>query len=90
MGRKLRDGYTTVKIFGIPIDVRARVECLDELSGHADSGELLTWMEPMVRTLKRVFLVHGEPERSLALKAQIEERYGIDTRIPEPGEMYEL
>ena len=90
LGRKLRDGYTTVKIFGIPIDVRARVECLDELSGHADSGELLTWMEPMVRTLKRVFLVHGEPERSRALKAQIQERYGIDTRIPEPGEMYEL
>lgn len=90
LGRKLRDGFKTVKIYGIPTEVRARVECLDELSGHADSGELLTWMEPMVRTLKKVFLVHGEPERSQALKLQIEERYGLETVIPESGDMYEL
>ncbi len=90
LGRKLEEGYKTVKIFGIPTEVRAKVKCLDELSGHADSHELLNWMEPMTRTLKRVFLVHGEPERSQMLKVQIQERYGIDTVVPEPGEMYEL
>jgi metallo-beta-lactamase family protein len=90
LGRKLVDGFKEVRIFGIPAQVRARIESLDELSGHADSGELLAWMKPMAKTLKRVFLVHGEPDRFLALKGQIEEAYGIDTKIPEPGEMYEL
>ena len=90
LGRKLRDGMKQVRIFGIPMEVRARVECLDELSGHADSGELLEWMKPMTPSLKRVFLVHGEPERSRALKFEIQERYRLDVVIPEPGDMYEL
>jgi metallo-beta-lactamase family protein len=90
LGRKLRDGFKEVRIFGIPATVRARVECLEELSGHADSGELLTWMKPMVPTLKRVFLVHGEADRRAALKVQIEEAYGLAVETPEPGDMYEL
>ena len=90
LGRKLRDGWKQVRIFGIMTEVRAHVECLEELSGHADSGELLAWMKPMTPSLKRVFLVHGELDRSLALKSQIQERYGLDVVIPEPGAIFEL
>src|SRR5450432_1541581 len=78
LGRKLKDGMKSVRIFGIPSDVRARVESLDELSGHADSGELLAWMKPMTPTLKRVFLVHGEHESSRPLAAEIRAKYDIE------------
>jgi metallo-beta-lactamase family protein len=90
LGRKLKEGMRTVKIFGIPTEVRARIESLDELSGHADNGELLTWMEPMTRTLKRVFLVHGESNESNALAKAIRERYGIEAIPAAPGQNVDL
>ena len=90
LGRKLRDGMKQVKIFGMPAEVRARVECLDELSGHADSAELLQWMAPIVPRLKRVFLVHGEPEQSRALAASVHAKYGLPVTVPGPGDSFEL
>jgi metallo-beta-lactamase family protein len=90
LGRKLKDGMKNVRIFGIPTEVRAEVESLDELSGHADSGELLDWMRPMTLTLKRVFLVHGEPVSSRPLAEAIHARYGIEAVVAEPGQVYEI
>jgi len=90
LGRKLRDGMKSVRIFGIPVEVRAEVESLDELSAHADSAELLDWMKSMTPTLKRVFLVHGEPPQSSALAAAIGSRYGIEAVPVAPGQIYEL
>jgi metallo-beta-lactamase family protein len=90
LGRKLRDGMKSVRIFGIPMEVRAEVDSLDELSGHADAGELLEWMKPMTPSLKRVFLVHGEPSQARALAAAIREKYGIEAAPAAPGEIYEF
>jgi metallo-beta-lactamase family protein len=78
LGRKLRDGWKTVRIFGIPAQVEAEVAALEALSGHADAGELLDWMEPMAASLRKVFLVHGEPEQSTALAEAIRGRYGLE------------
>jgi metallo-beta-lactamase family protein len=52
LGRKLRDGWKSVRIFGIPEQVEAEVASLDELSAHADGEELLTWMKPIAPRLK--------------------------------------
>jgi metallo-beta-lactamase family protein len=90
LGRKLQDGMKNVRIFGIPTDVRARIESMDELSGHADSDELLAWMKSMTPTLKRVFLVHGEKTGPTALAASIKEKYGIEAVVAQPGQMFEL
>jgi metallo-beta-lactamase family protein len=90
LGRKLKDGMKNVRIFGIPTEVRAEVDSLDELSGHADSGELLDWMKPMTSTLKRVFLVHGEPVNSRPLAEAIHATYGIEAVVAEPGQVYEI
>jgi len=78
LGRKLVDGMKSVKIFGEPVEVRAEIASLQALSGHADQEELLTWMKPMVPKLKKVFLVHGEPEQSTGLIGAIRQRYGIE------------
>jgi predicted metal-dependent RNase len=55
--------------------LRAEVQKLDALSGHADREELLTWMQPIAAGLKKVFLVHGEPDQQTALAAAIHQRY---------------
>lgn len=90
LGRKLVDKLPEVPIFGEPVRLRAEVETLNELSGHADQRELLVWMKPMVSTLKRVFLVHGEPAQAQALAAAIHERYGLEAVIPTRGQSFDL
>jgi metallo-beta-lactamase family protein len=63
---------------------------LNELSGHADQNELLKWMKPMVRTLKGVFLVHGELAQAEPLAKLIREVYNIEVSVPTRGQTVEL
>ncbi len=90
LGRKLIEKWPEVRIFGEPKRVRAEISSLDELSGHADQGELLKWIEPLAPSLRRVFLVHGEPQQSAALAKLLGSRWGLDVTAPEPGASFEL
>ncbi|HMD49804.1 MAG TPA: MBL fold metallo-hydrolase, partial [Bryobacteraceae bacterium] len=90
LGRKIEEGRPEVPIFGEPVPLRAEVEKLDALSGHADREELLAWMKPLVPGLKRVFLVHGESEQQRSLAQAIQQRYGKDVVAPERGQSFEL
>jgi len=90
LGRKLRDGWKSVRIFGIPERVEAEIEALEALSGHADSEELLDWMKPATPGLKKVFLVHGEPEQAKSLAEAIHARYGIEAIPVAPGQSFIL
>ena len=53
LGRKIEEHWTNVPIFGEPMRLRAEVEKLDELSGHADQHDLLLWIKPAAGALKR-------------------------------------
>jgi metallo-beta-lactamase family protein len=90
LGRKLVDRMPEVSIFGEPMRVRAEIQTINELSGHADQRELLDWMKPLATRLRRVFVVHGEPSQAEALAGAIRERYAVDTVIPERGQTFEL
>jgi metallo-beta-lactamase family protein len=90
LGRKLVEKWPEVRIFGEPMRVRAEIASLDELSGHADQGELLEWIAPMAKTLRRVFLVHGEPQQSETLAKLLHTRYGLDVVCPAPGQEFIL
>jgi metallo-beta-lactamase family protein len=52
--------------------VRAQVATINGLSGHAGCDLLLKWATALKPRVKNVFLVHGEPESSAALKASLE------------------
>jgi metallo-beta-lactamase family protein len=90
LGKKIEEQWDEVPIFGEPMPLRAEVQKLDALSGHADRDELLTWMKPIAAGLKKVFLVHGEPEQQTALAAAIRERYHIEVIAPERGQSFDL
>ena len=90
LGRALVQKQPEVKIFGEPMHLRAEVDSIGELSGHADQRELLEWMQPVVPTLKKVFLVHGEPDAQQALKAEIEKLYKLEVICPKRGDRYEV
>ncbi len=87
LGRKLVEKWPEVRIFG---EVKAEIASLDELSGHADQGELLEWIKPMVGSLRKVFLVHGEPGQSETLAQLLHARYGVEAVCPTPGQSFDL
>jgi metallo-beta-lactamase family protein len=90
LGRAIVEKQPEVKIFGEPMRLRAEVDSIGELSGHADQRELLEWMEPIVPTLKQVFLVHGEPDAQQTLKAEIERMYKLNVVCPRRGDRHEV
>jgi len=90
LGRKIEERHPEVPIFGEPMRLRAEVQTLDALSGHADREEMLTWLKPIAGGLKKVFLVHGEPDQQIAFAAAIRERYGLEVIIPDRGASFEL
>jgi len=90
LGRKLVEGHKEVKIFGEPVEVRAEIASLQALSGHADREELIAWMKPMVPGLKKVFLVHGEPDQAGALAEAIRKTYDLQAVAVRRGQSFEL
>ncbi len=60
LGRRLIEGEKNVKLFGEPIEVKARIESLHGISGHADMNGLLKWLGAFKEAPQRVFVVHGE------------------------------
>jgi metallo-beta-lactamase family protein len=90
LGRKLVEKWPEVKIFGEPMRVRAEVASLEELSGHADQREVMEWIRPIASKLRKVFLVHGEPEQSAALAKLLRSEYNLDAVAPAPGQSFEL
>jgi metallo-beta-lactamase family protein len=90
LGWKLRHGYKKVNILGDEYHVHAHVEKLDSFSGHADEPELLQWFDAVKGSKEKVFLVHGEPERSQALREALAQRHKGDIRVAELGMSVEL
>ena len=75
------EGATTIKIHGNYVPVRAEVAQLNTLSAHADREQLLAWLEPS-KGASRIFVTHGEPVASDALRLAIEERYRTPVTVP--------
>lgn len=76
LGRRIVDGAKTVRIFGIPVPVKADVYTIGGLSAHADQGALLGWLSHFRRPPQRTFVVHGEPLAAEAFAAAIHQRLG--------------
>lgn len=90
LGRALRDGRKTVNIFGKPVQVRAHIETIDSFSGHADHSELLAWFDRTGGPKKRVWLVHGEPTRSSALREALAKRHDGTVEVATLGTTVEF
>ena len=74
---------------GQDVQVRAAIEKIPGLSGHADRSDLLRWLEPLAPP-KQVFLVHGEAASAEALAATLRDERGWNVTIPDLGESHEL
>jgi metallo-beta-lactamase family protein len=89
-GQMLRDGAREIKIHGEMVPVRAQIRNIEVFSGHADSTEILRWLQSFKQPPKMTFVVHGEPEASGALAGEIQRTLGWKTHIPEYLETFNL
>lgn len=83
LGRRILDGADEVTIFGETVPVRARRRAIGGYSAHADQPRLMRWLSPMRHSLKRVFVVQGEPEASAALRQRIRDDLAVEAVVPE-------
>jgi metallo-beta-lactamase family protein len=88
LGRELVEGAKSVRIGVKSVTVRARIEQLEGFSAHGDNNDYTKWIERFkTDNLKKVFLIHAEPDRALALQEHFNNNLGIkNTEIPTLGE----
>ena len=89
-GAALLAGAPTIRIHGEDVPVRCRVEHTDSLSAHADAGEIEAWLRGMPKAPRTVFVTHGEPAASDALRFRIEHELGWRVTVPEHRDVYDL
>jgi metallo-beta-lactamase family protein len=90
LGRKVLDGEKEVKIHGEMVPVRCRIVQIHGYSAHADQKQLLEWLRPMRLSLKKIFVVQGEEEASLAVSRKIIDELAVRAEIPQEDTPYEL
>jgi metallo-beta-lactamase family protein len=82
LGAQLQAGVPQVSIDGELRDVRCQVRSISGFSAHADESELLDWIGGFAKPrLRRVFIVHGDPDAQAAIEPKIR-ALGFDTHIP--------
>ncbi len=90
LGRKIKEEQPEVKILGDMYRLKAEVVTMNAFSAHADYNEILDYVSHLnFKRLKRIFLVHGEPDAQANLKKLLEER-NYKVTIVKYGERYTL
>lgn len=90
LGRSLIDGAAEVKLFGEPIQVRAHLETVQGISGHADQAMLLDWLRRMTHRPRTVFVNHGNDTVCDIFAKKITDDLGIKSEAPYNGAAYDL
>ena len=86
LGRRVVEGSKTVKLDikgkEEEIKVKALIEKIDGLTGHADRLELLNFVNQLRPSPKRVIVQHGEATKCLELASTIHKLNKIETNAP--------
>ncbi len=90
LGRRIVERQSPLKILGDEFELNARVHTINALSAHADRKALMRWFDNVKgERLRRVFAVHGEPEKVEAMQALVRQ-HGVEmVTAPVPGQKFE-
>lgn len=90
IGRKLLDGEKKLEINHKKVKVKAHIESIFGYSAHKDSDNLVNFVGPSSKRLKKIFVVMGEPKASMFLAQRLRDTYGVDAIHPEEGSSWEI
>ncbi|WP_128545460.1 MBL fold metallo-hydrolase RNA specificity domain-containing protein [Larkinella soli] len=83
LGGALKRGDREVKIFGETYTVRAEVEVMDSFSAHGDYAEMLDFLSCQnPAQVKQVYLVHGEYDRQVVFRHNLQSAGFRNVYIP--------
>ena len=85
-GRELLDGATTLKFENATVAIKLEVRSY-HLSGHADRPHLEAMIRS-IKTLKNVFIIHGEKNKSEELSGDIQKSFSVI--VPRLGEEFDV
>ncbi|MEA5152377.1 MAG: MBL fold metallo-hydrolase [Oscillospiraceae bacterium] len=90
LGRILVDGAKEVRLFNESIEVRAEIDVLPGVSGHADKAGLLRWLKGFDAKPRLVFINHGDPDSADSFTACLNDEQGYKACAPYSGTCYDL
>jgi len=91
LGRRIVEKEPVIRIFGEEHPLRAEVVKMNGFSAHADRNELLAYYQGIEKEkLRRVFVVHGEPDQSESLAEAIRQQGVPEVHVPDRGNEFEL
>lgn len=90
LGRRLLDGAKKVSINGEEISVRAKIDSVLGYSAHKDSDHLVEFVSSAAASLKKVFVVMGEPKASTFFAQRLNNELRVNAIHPEPGSSFEI
>jgi len=89
LGKRLVDQAEDINILGSVYKRRAEVIVHNSFSAHADNNELLKYTNQFdMQLLQKIFIVHGEVERSVDLQNGLMKNGFKDVEIPVRGEKF--
>jgi metallo-beta-lactamase family protein len=90
LGRRLAERKKRIKIFGEEFKRKAQVVTIGGFSAHAGQSMLLDYAEASKKSLKQVFLVHGELRGAEPLRQKMHEAGIYNTSYPGQFESVEI
>lgn len=90
LGRRLAERQKTVRIFGQLFDRRAEISTIGGLSAHADQNKLLEYAKSSQKTLRGLYLIHGEEKSANVLMEKLEENHIAPVYFPNRYDFVEI
>jgi metallo-beta-lactamase family protein len=89
LGARLKQHPEEIGIFGEKFKVKADIEEINSMSAHADYGDLSQYLACQNYDLvKKIFIVHGEPEVQREFGNRLIKKGFYDVVIPEPHQSF--
>ncbi len=89
-GRSIHDGVHEIKIHGEYYPVRAHIEDIRTMSSHADQAQIIDWLSGLQKDPACIFINHGEPKSSDALRIKLQDTFGWKVVIPQLEDVFQL
>lgn len=91
LGARIQEAHDIISIYGIEHQIRADIKKLESYSGHGDYIEMAEFIECQDKSeLKKIYLVHGEPEAQDFYRKYLSKKGFKNIEIPEMGYEVEL
>ncbi|HUR37134.1 MAG TPA: MBL fold metallo-hydrolase [Terriglobales bacterium] len=82
-GAIIKSGAGSVRIFSQEVAIRAQVVAIDQFSDHADTAELLEWLQTFQEMPDVTYLVHGEPPAAQMMRDAFQRELKLNVKIAE-------